>query len=475
MSESIERIDRVIYSIATSLGYSGEAFEAFLALAKKMGISPSKMEEFSLAMFEEFLVRPERFSEEFFKAYQRHALTQPTQVVNNVIKEFDSSGPHHHPRAGEPKDLGFGYEGKPAYTSVALPDETLTTMRLVAGLRGESVRRMIPEKHMEVVDGGLQIITTPFKEGFRWMRDKKYKVPESFKGIGYLYAFRTLSVPMTLNGAQWSIEEKRLAARTLIGQPINLNHKYHPEDQKTNLTIDSEFEDGWIEGFAFVTDTRINRLYERGDLVGVSVEYYPRHEDWANGWSCEGNRFVGLAFVSKEYTMGSPESTVTRLEAIPALRPLTQEDESMSGIEGKTREEVLVAIEQTEATLEELRSKLSAFDSTEGSDVTLEVATLKAQVKGMSGKLDRLELALKEVLESGPDGELPPVKPVALAEPDAKIEVLPPRQETVLSHEDGEETATLLDEEGNLSADPDEDLLRQLDEKQKTHAKRYGE
>jgi hypothetical protein len=239
---------------------------------------------------------------------------------------------------------------------------------------------------------------------FEWMRGKEYHVPEGMSG--HLYAFRTLAIGRTHSGAEWTEEEKMKAARTLIGQKSGLDHKYAP-DPNRNRCIDAEYWDHGIEGFMYIEDEQMNQLFADGRIIGVSVEYFPRHEQCV-GPLCTvmGNRFCGIDFVSDRYKMGDPTSTLIRVETVLDPDDSVSEGEvEMTEPEETANEEEIV--EEQEEVVEETLQDDEAVEAPEEeaeqpSRHDLRLTKVETMLGQLGGAIDRLE-ARMEALEKEPD------------------------------------------------------------------------
>lgn len=143
---------------------------------------------------------------------------------------------------------------------------------------------------------------------FSWMPD--WKLPDWANGR--LYFFTTLGVDTTLNKVVFDQKQKIRCAGSLVHAPINENHiRYALEG--FNAVLDAEEEDNRVEGIAYVEDAELNAAYDRGDVIGVSIDYIDRNkvkED--KNFVATGTTCLGLAFVTKEYLCGDPTSRLWR-------------------------------------------------------------------------------------------------------------------------------------------------------------------
>jgi hypothetical protein len=189
----------------------------------------------------------------------------------------------------------------------------------------ESALVRTPDSSIVVSGDTARFESIPMGIGsFDWLKGKEYHIPPGYSG--HLYAFRTLNVTVTHGSnnqdkpqhALWTEEEKRLSARSLIGEKVGLNHAYKPNPAE-NYCIDSEYAVfngvGGIEGVLYVYDPIINRLYDDGAIVGVSVEYTPRMELCGTA-TCTliGTKFTGIDMISEPFGLGDPTSKVKRME-----------------------------------------------------------------------------------------------------------------------------------------------------------------
>ena len=153
-------------------------------------------------------------------------------------------------------------------------------------------------------------------ESFEWAHPhiEEYK---QLAGGAKLYRVRAIHVTMTGNRRRYTLEELRLAGRSLTERPININHKFrlpYPE----NRTLDSEFNEGerWVETITQVSDPMLNKLIAERKVRHVSIDGRARDHREVDGIEPIGVAFTGLAFVTDSEIPGDPLTTVELMETV---------------------------------------------------------------------------------------------------------------------------------------------------------------
>lgn len=165
------------------------------------------------------------------------------------------------------------------------------------------------------------------KEAFRWAR---------YQGDEYYYCLAAFPVE-SMNKNVYTEEELIRAARTLIGKPVNLNHKIPLNGIEI---VDAEYEDGAVECILRIGNEKIRRMIDDGEIVHVSIEAGFRDVEIADGVKPKGLVFTGLALLTKDVLPGIPltriwKSTERVLESFES-RMLKEVEKEMSLEEQKT-------------------------------------------------------------------------------------------------------------------------------------------
>jgi len=117
---------------------------------------------------------------------------------------------------------------------------------------------------------GTMSFTDEFGESFQWALPimQKYEDQQGhwIKGVA-------LNVGKSRNLTNYELIELQLAARTLIGKPLLVNHTA----RRAGYVDDAEFEDGKIEYIANVTDTYFWNMIQKGEIEHVSPLGIPRY------------------------------------------------------------------------------------------------------------------------------------------------------------------------------------------------------
>ncbi|MEM0050709.1 MAG: hypothetical protein QXW39_09290, partial [Candidatus Bathyarchaeia archaeon] len=131
------------------------------------------------------------------------------------------------------------------------------------------------------------------KEAFRWAR---------LQGDEYYYCEAAFPVE-SMNKNIYSEEELIRAARTLIGKPVNLNHEQPLDGVEI---VDAEYEDGAVECILRITNEKIRKMIDNGEIIHVSIEADFREAEVVNGIKPKGLVFTGLALLTKNVLPGIP-------------------------------------------------------------------------------------------------------------------------------------------------------------------------
>lgn len=160
-----------------------------------------------------------------------------------------------------------------------------------------------------------------FKEGFQWVKRhtdlRLWKEDSRNKYWRFEAAFPVTS----MNGNVYSKEELLRAARTLVGKPVNLNHKFR---LPTIEIVASEYENDIVEGVIKVPNNlkcpicdknkTINQLIEQKGIYNNSLEAGCMFQ--SEGQKCEGMFFEGMALLTSKVLPGIPLTRLNPLEGI---------------------------------------------------------------------------------------------------------------------------------------------------------------
>ena len=161
------------------------------------------------------------------------------------------------------------------------------------------------------------------KEAFRWAK-RVFNFIRQDEQAKY-YRVEALFPIASMNRNLYTEDELLRAARTLIGKPVNINHKSEP--LKGVEIIDAEYEDGAVEVLLKVDreashlGRKITDLIDEGEILHVSIEascrsisLEPVKGDLSH--KCEGLIFTGLALLTRDTLPGVP---LTRIEPVERL------------------------------------------------------------------------------------------------------------------------------------------------------------
>ena len=168
--------------------------------------------------------------------------------------------------------------------------------------------------------------TKPYRmpqERFSWAKQTLQYVRQD-EDAKY-YKVEALFPLVSMNRNVYTEDELVRAARTLIGKPVNLNHKAVFLDGVE--VIDAEYEDGAVEVLlrvpknSEVDGRKLIDLIDSGEIIHVSIEASCRHVTptvmgGEVGRKCEGLIFTGLALLTKDVLPGVPLTRIMPAEAI---------------------------------------------------------------------------------------------------------------------------------------------------------------
>ena len=147
------------------------------------------------------------------------------------------------------------------------------------------------------------------REAFSWAEPRL----QALEGREGVYRVEALFPLESMNRVIYTEEELLRAARTLIGKPVNLNHK---KPLKGVEILDAEYEDGAVECLLQVENPEIKRMIDRGEILHVSIEADYREAEVVNGLVPRGLAFTGLALLTRDTLPGVPLTRIMPLEGL---------------------------------------------------------------------------------------------------------------------------------------------------------------
>jgi hypothetical protein len=157
------------------------------------------------------------------------------------------------------------------------------------------------------------------QEAFRWAEPliSLYHEDENAK----YYRVEALFPVTSLNRNVYLESELVLAARSLVGRPVNINHEHPLEGVEI---IGAEYEDGAVECLLRVrkdaewNGKRIIDLIDSEEIMHVSIEAVCQRglEPDAEGNVCKGLVFTGLALLTRDALPGVPLTRILPVEKI---------------------------------------------------------------------------------------------------------------------------------------------------------------
>lgn len=160
-------------------------------------------------------------------------------------------------------------------------------------------------------DGETKILTYG-EQKFSWMPE--WKLPDWANGR--VFYFSTLGSPEARNKTRFDEANKNRVAGSLVGAEINKNHKkYNMPGQ--NIIVDTEVSGERLEGICYVENKELLADYDAGNIIGCSIDYKDRNFDKTSDYDVEGAFGLGLAWVTRPYVLGYPDSLVWEASRVP--------------------------------------------------------------------------------------------------------------------------------------------------------------
>ncbi|MBI2126054.1 MAG: hypothetical protein HYY67_01765 [Thaumarchaeota archaeon] len=238
------------------------------------------------------------------------------------------------------------------------------------------------------------------KEAFEWVPNmERIKQLNKEGKTGKFYAVKALHEGITdpnnvgHGRRQYTEEELKMAARTLIGRYLNINHKDSLKSGN-NVVVDAEWDakEKVIEAIVYIEDPWAQQEISNGDIQHVSVQGPPpRAAQILNDGTLvpAGIFFDGLALVTKENLPGDPKSSI-RLIEINKKSSLNQEHRSTSRM----------PIDQNSIKVfENLDAFLAALETIGDMppEIKMQLASLAKQLYGQVGEIKKLAESLRRV------------------------------------------------------------------------------
>ena len=190
----------------------------------------------------------------------------------------------------------------------------------------------------------------PDKRVFPWSMPARY-----YMKPGRMLIYGTALVAgKTRKGDEFSHEELRRAARSLIGGPVEVfRHSWETGENNwlawpDNAVLDAEEVDGRLEYIAGISDPKIQELIRRGELNQVSVNAICRYVPASNPGQCNGVILNGFCLVPKDAVAASPGTYVKvwncmgdeaqRLEGVGEAKPPETGVKNMSETKNQTQQ-----------------------------------------------------------------------------------------------------------------------------------------
>lgn len=209
--------------------------------------------------------------------------------------------------------------------------------------------------------GAANVIHT---ESFEWVPQIKAELPNGAR----IYKVKTLRTGFTYHKdaaghkykRNFSDEELKRSARTMIGVSVNLDHFQIPK--YLVQVIDAEFnaKEHDVEALVYCVDDFVNKLYDNGRIIGSSVEYGWRDEkcidEECSALDQIGVKYTGLALCTDRFD-DSPASPYTSVE-----RYLTMNAHSLN-VKSEQKENVTKMNPEELKRIEAIEKKLLKCDA----------------------------------------------------------------------------------------------------------------
>ena len=129
------------------------------------------------------------------------------------------------------------------------------------------------------------------------------------------WKIEAIHVTTTRNQRKFTLEEQRIAGRSLSFRPLNLNHDFQNRQLPfpENATEGCHFNESRmsVDCIFHVSDPGINAMIESGRIHAVSIEQIPTLGETCDEISCEqhGVAYIGMALLENHIPPGDKDAT----------------------------------------------------------------------------------------------------------------------------------------------------------------------
>lgn len=138
-----------------------------------------------------------------------------------------------------------------------------------------------------------------------------------------IYGVKAIHVTTTGNKRKFTMDELKLAGRSLAFRPLDINHEENrllkfPDSMTMNMDFDST--EMAVMGRMRVADETTIAAIESGKIKKVSIEQIPTKGETCDEVSCEqhGVAFIGLGLLEDGVLPGDDRAEIIKLESILA-------------------------------------------------------------------------------------------------------------------------------------------------------------
>lgn len=182
---------------------------------------------------------------------------------------------------------------------------------------------------------------------FKWKTAKPTLVQTQQKK-GKVYQFETAEVATSGNLVTYVSKELERAARTLIGKSPNLNHQRY-DLVGNNYVIDAEYSDGKVQGYAYIEDPEINKLFAEGRIYQTSLDgqFRGKMSIGDKGKLVGGLVLDSFAFLTDDVPAGIDSTNINLWESIKEKLMITNNKDGVKKMEKETTPTTEVKKEET--------------------------------------------------------------------------------------------------------------------------------
>lgn len=192
-----------------------------------------------------------------------------------------------------------------AAKTLGIGDNEIEDLMTTGLVREVQLREFTLEEKLEwLAEGALQ-------------RLKEFNKSSGTNG-GKFYYVKMIHPTISGNYREYTGEELKRFARTLIGKQADVNHGEHLAD---TTIVDAEYSDKEkaVEGIVYSQNSILNQLYKDKQIIGASIEADPRFSQKSeNGLLTTPKGMIGkgIAFVTSGETPGDPTTKVELIETV---------------------------------------------------------------------------------------------------------------------------------------------------------------